>query len=110
MKQSVHLGNILHVLIWKMHIQVFQCRKLLSTSFYHFSTTIRFFGYPVTNLAPSVEFYVVEDLGLCGVQFAEVLAECQLLFYTVFNVLAYISSSPSSDNNVCSSRFLESSK
>jgi hypothetical protein len=36
---------------------------------------------------------------ICGGPFAEVLAECQLLFYTVFNVLTYRSRSPSSDNN-----------
>jgi len=61
-KQPVHLGDILHVLIWKTHIQVFQCRKILSESIKHFSTSIKFFGYLVTNLVPNVPFYVVEGL------------------------------------------------
>jgi len=37
---------------------------------------------------------------ICCGPFAEVLAECQLLFYTVFNVLTYPSRSPSSDKSV----------
>jgi len=61
-KQSVYLGDILHVLIWKKHIQVFQCRKILSESIKHFSTSIRFFGYLGPNLVPNVPFYVMEGL------------------------------------------------
>jgi len=37
---------------------------------------------------------------ICCGPFAEVLAECQLLFYTVFNVLTYPSRSPSGDKKV----------
>jgi hypothetical protein len=37
---------------------------------------------------------------ICGGPFADVLTECQLLFYTEFNVLTYRSISPSSDNKV----------
>jgi hypothetical protein len=48
-KQPVYLGDISYVLFWKIRIQVFQCRKLLSTPIQLYSTSITISGYLVTN-------------------------------------------------------------
>ena len=87
--QSTQLGVILHVLIWKMHIEEFQCRMVLSTHPKYFSDSVSLI---CANLHSG-------SYMIFGGPFAEDLTEYWLLFYSVLNVLTYPSSTPSSDNN-----------